>query len=75
MTAHLPLTLPLPVPQLEAAHRIFDLYTWLAYRFSDAFTGLEEVGERRRQVSALIDASIRAMGVPRQVGGRGWFWA
>ena len=51
--------------QLEAAHRIFDLYIWLSYRFPDAFTGVEEVEERRRQVSVLIDASIRAIGVPR----------
>ncbi|PSC71108.1 ATP-dependent RNA helicase mitochondrial [Micractinium conductrix] len=56
--------------QLEATHRVIDLYIWLAYRFADSFSGLEEAGERRRAVSALIDASIRAMGVQRGLRGK-----
>ncbi|EFN55101.1 hypothetical protein CHLNCDRAFT_135006 [Chlorella variabilis] len=51
--------------QLEAAHRVHDLYIWLAFRF-DAFTGVEEVQERRAALSALIDASIRSMGAQRR---------
>ncbi|KAL4452034.1 hypothetical protein ABPG75_007696 [Micractinium tetrahymenae] len=51
--------------QLEATHRILDLFIWLAFRFPDAFSGAEEVEEKRRAASALVDASIRAMGVQR----------
>lgn len=60
--------------QLEATHRILDLFIWLAYRFPDAFSGAEEVEEKRRAVSALVDASIRAMGVQRRVRGGGGGW-
>ncbi|KAL4437560.1 hypothetical protein ABPG77_003541 [Micractinium sp. CCAP 211/92] len=52
--------------QLEATHRILDLFIWLAYRFPDSFCGAEEVEEKRRAVSALVDASIRAMGMQRR---------
>ncbi len=47
---------------------MLDLFIWLAYRFPDSFCGAEEVEEKRRAVSALVDASIRAMGVQRWVG-------
>lgn len=54
--------LPPAALQLEASHRVLDLYLWLSFRFPDAFTGREEVAEKRRQLAALIDASLRAMG-------------
>lgn len=56
-----------PWPQLEAAHRVLDLYAWLAFRLPEAFLGSEEVAERRAALCALIDASIRDMGAaPRR---------
>lgn len=60
---------PLALPQLEASHRVLDLYLWLGFRFPDAWVGMEEVAERRAHLARLIDASIRSMGVPR------WGWA
>lgn len=51
--------------QLEASHRVLDLYLWLGHRFASAFTGMEEVAQRRRALAALIDSSIRGMGVQR----------
>lgn len=56
--------------QLEACHRVFDLYLWLAFRFPDCFTGREEVEGKRRAASALVDSSIRAMGVQRARRGK-----
>lgn len=57
---------PCDTVQLEASHRILDLYCWLSYRFSDAFAGREAVEAQRAELAALIDRSIRAMGAPRQ---------
>lgn len=42
-----------------------DLFCWLGHRFSSAFVGLEEVAARRKALAALIDSSIRSMGVQR----------
>lgn len=57
---------PFPTPcQLEASHRVLDLWLWLSFRFPDAWVGVEEVAERRAQLALLIDASIRSMGTPR----------
>ncbi|KAI7835705.1 hypothetical protein COHA_010398 [Chlorella ohadii] len=52
--------------QLEASHRVLDLWLWLSHRFPDAWAGAEEVAERRAQLAQLIDASIRSMGMPRE---------
>ena len=57
---------------LEAAHRVLDLYVWLAYRF-EAFEGREVVEEHRALLAQLIDTSLRDMGLPpaRYVGREG----
>ncbi|KAL4857153.1 DExH-box ATP-dependent RNA helicase DExH16 [Chlorella vulgaris] len=52
--------------QLETCHRILDLYLWLAHRFPDAFEGAEDVALKSGALAALIDTSIREMGVQRR---------
>jgi ATP-dependent RNA helicase SUPV3L1/SUV3 len=52
--------------QLEASHRVLDVWLWLSFRFPDAWEGAEDVAERRAQLAQLIDASIRSMGLPRE---------
>lgn len=51
---------------LEAQYRVLDLFLWLAFRLPEAFSGAEAVQERRAACAAAIDASIRALGVPRR---------
>lgn len=50
-----------PPPALQATHRIYDLYCWLAYRFQDAFAGGEQAAAARALCARLIDESIRRM--------------
>lgn len=48
--------------QLESAYRLYDLYVWLSYRFNE-FEKRELAEQARELCAALIDASIRDMGV------------
>lgn len=48
---------------LETIHRMYDLYIWLSYRFSKEFVGREAALHSRALCSALIDVSIRDMGI------------
>lgn len=58
---HRPKQLLGPPPALQATHRIYDLYCWLAYRFQDAFAGGEQAAAARALCARLIDESIRRM--------------
>eukprot|EP00887_Chlorella_sp_A99_P007765 scaffold20.g7765.t1 len=49
---------------LEALYRQMDLFVWLAFRFPDAFQGREVVERQRDALAALIDASLREIGLP-----------
>jgi hypothetical protein len=51
---------------LESHYRVLDLFLWLAFRLPEAFSEVEEVQGRRAACAAAIDASIRALGVPRR---------
>ena len=62
----------LELQQLEAAHRVLDLFVWLAYRMPDAFEGMAAVAAQRERMAALIDESLRAMGAPRCASAGDW---
>ena len=44
----------LHLQHLEALHRVYDLYIWLAYRFEDAYPDRELIEDWRKQCSQTI---------------------
>ena len=48
--------------QLEAAHRVLDLYVWLAYRFEPAFSDIQAAAAQRRFCARYIEFAIRLLG-------------
>lgn len=48
--------------QLEAAHRVLELYVWLAYRFELAFGQIQAAAAQRRLCARYIESAIRLLG-------------
>ena len=48
--------------QLEAAHRVLELYVWLAYRFEPAFSDIQAAAAQRRLCARYIEFAIRLLG-------------
>jgi hypothetical protein len=53
---------PSELSQLEAAHTVCDLYSWLACRFSREFTDLEAAEACSDRAQRLISEGIRLLG-------------
>ena len=56
-----PLT-ELQLQQLEALHRIYDLYIWLAFRLEGAFPDRALVAQWRAQCANMIQAGLEGLG-------------
>ena len=48
--------------QLEVAHRVLELYVWLAYRFEPAFSDIQAAAAQRRLCARYIEFAIRLLG-------------
>lgn len=48
--------------QLEAAHRVLELYVWLAHRFEPAFSETQAAAAQRRLCARYIESAIRLLG-------------
>lgn len=48
----------LQLQHLEALHRVYDLYVWLAFRFEDAYRDRTTIEEWREKVAGLIRAGL-----------------
>ena len=52
----------LQLQHLEALHRIYDLYVWLAFRMQDAFPDRKPVEAWRAQCSDMIRQGLENLG-------------
>lgn len=48
--------------ELEALHRVYDLYIWLSWRFEAAFTGRDAATQQQQACSQLIDEGLQNLG-------------
>lgn len=48
--------------QLEATHRVYDLFVWLAFRFEESFSDVEVALDERATCAALIEEGLTALG-------------
>ena len=53
---------PAELGDLEQAHAVFDLYTWLSRRFPSEFVDAEAASDATAAVQGLITAGLRRMG-------------
>ena len=61
LCAYPPSSIPfteLQLQHLEALHRVYDLYVWLAFRFEDSYPDRQMIEEWRENVAALIKAGL-----------------
>ena len=68
MLPHIPLSGPRDqseLAQLEAVHRIFDLFIWLSWRFQPAFVGREIAAEQQAVCARLINEGLHTMAANR----------
>ena len=61
-----PPTSPWELRALEAAHGVFDMYTWLSQRFPGRFTHIRRARRALARIEGLINAALVNMSEPKQ---------